>query len=147
MASLRETMSGDDDDIDDDDVGGGGGGVDGGGGGDDNDVGDNDYDDDDDEDDKDDGEAAEYTSSVVSKSPLESRNSVSLDRKIVTEQFAVMVEITLQAERAFGIESPIFLRKANMEPATKPQAPASMVSKTALQGEDLSLLMSQQSWW
>jgi hypothetical protein len=63
---------------------------------------------------------------------------------MVKEHFAVMVEIALQAERAFGLESPIFLRKANIERATKPRAPASMVSKTALQGEDLSLLILQQ---
>ena len=66
---------------------------------------------------------------------------------MVKEHFAVVVEITLQAELAFGLESPIFLRKDNMERATQPRAPASMVSKTALQGEDLSLLMSRHSWW
>ena len=65
---------------------------------------------------------------------------------MVKEHFATMVEMTLQAERAFGLESPIFLRKVNKVRATKPREPASMVSKTALQGEDLSSLMSQHSW-
>jgi hypothetical protein len=58
----------------------------------------------------------------------------------------VMVEITLQAERAFRLESPTFFRKANTERENRPRALASIVNKTALQGEDVSLLMSQHSW-
>jgi hypothetical protein len=65
---------------------------------------------------------------------------------MVKEHFAVMVEITLQAERAFVFESPTFFRKANTDLENRPRALASMVSKMALQGEDVLLLMSRHKW-